>query len=415
MGKESRIIRGSTSSLLHGRKIVIVGTASSALYKIIDLSRLLIRHGAEVKIVLSPRASRLVSPELFRWATGDEVILRPSGLVEYIDLSEWCDLCVVAPCTLNTMSKIVHGLTDNIVTLTVHSALGSGKQVLVVPCMNVKLWNSPVTVEVLEKLRSIRNLHVYFRIDEDKVKFPDIELLCERIIDLLAPRDMCERTILVTAGATREHIDPVKYLSTPSSGLTGVYLAREAAARGARVILVHGYLSEHAHKLLEDLNNSETYFVKNTRDMYDKVREIIDSDNIDIAVFAAAPLDYEVKTSFSEKIDSRSADKLTLELVRSPKIIDLAIGKAKIVVAFKAEWNITEDVLVRRASRMLAEKGADIVIAHDVSKGLGFGTLRDSVLLLDKLGNALRLTRIHKRELARTILTHALCLLESQS
>ncbi len=408
---EIRSVRSSLSHLLDGKKIVLVVTASSAIYRSIDLARMLIRHGAEVRVVLTPSASRLISPELFCWATGSEVYIKPTGRVEYLELAEWCDLCVVAPCTLNTMSKIAHGITDNMAMLTVHAVIGSGKPVLLVPCMNLRLWSSPATRRALEQLRDYNNIHIYTYSEEDKLKFPDVELVAEKVIDILSPRDMKNTTVLITAGATREYIDPVKYISTPSSGLTGVYLAREAAARGAKVLLVHGYLSERARKLLNH-ENIESFSTKRTRDMYNKVSELLDKYRVDIAIFSAAPLDYELSSSYTTKIDSDSVDKIVLELTRAPKIIDLAYGKAKVIIGFKAEWNVDYDTLIRRAARRLVEKKLDLIVAHDVSRGLGFGTIRDSVIIMDRLGNSVSLSEVHKRELARILLTYALNLLQ---
>ena len=414
MSSEVSGIRCSLTRLLDGKKIALVVTASAAVYKSIDLARYLIRHGAEVKVVLTPRAAKLVSPELFRWATGSDVYVKLSGSVDYIDLAEWCDLCVVVPCTLNTLSKIVRGVTNNVALLTVQAVAGSGKRVLIVPCMNIRLWNSPPVKLLLETLRRYGNFEVYYHVEEGKVKFPDVELLCEKIIDMLAPRDMEGLTVLITAGATREYIDPVKYITTPSSGLMGAYLAREAAARGAKVFLVHGYLSERSLKLIEDCpDNVTVYFTGRTREMYEKVCEIVSSYNIDIAVFSAAPLDYELTshTYSNSKIDSEVLEKFTLELTRAPKVIDVVCGKARVVVGFKAEWKVTDDILVQKAASKLLEKNIDIVVAHDVSRGLGFGTLRDTVLIIDKIGNIVQLSNIHKRELARVILNHALNLL----
>jgi phosphopantothenoylcysteine decarboxylase/phosphopantothenate--cysteine ligase len=223
------------------------------------------------------------------------------------------------------------------------------------------------------------------------------------------------KTVLVTGGATREFIDPVKFISTPSSGLTGIYFAREASAQGAKTVLVLGYCSRQYEKLLDNVDNIEIIRVKTTREMYDSVKQVLETRKVDIAVFTAAPLDYMLSgQGHTTKINSEKVDKLTIELVRAPKIIELVRDLDCVKVGFKAEWDVPESELIRRARSRLIQYMLDMVIVHDVSRGLGFETTHDSVLVVDKFGLVTRLERVHKRELARTILHRAYTLSTSR-
>ncbi len=398
------------SGLLQDTSVLVGLTGSVAVYRMVDVVRTLRRHGADVRIVTTREALRYVTRRLLHWASGHRVHTRFTGEPAHVKLSDWCQLYAVAPCTFNTLCKIANGIADNLVTLTAQCVLGSGKPLLIVPCMSLSMWNSPVLRRALDTLQSIPNVHILRPdIAEGRAKFPSNVRIVERIIDLTAPKDMIGLRVLITAGATREYIDPTKYITTPSSGLTGAYFAREAYARGAEVHLVLGYCSDHVWEILKDVE-AHVYQVKTTEDMYLKVRELCRNYNFDVAVFTAAPLDYQVDPKFDSKIDTDSVRELVLKLRLAPKIIEAA-DNVRVKIGFKAEWNISQDELIRKAEARMLQHGLDLIVAHDVSQGLGFGTLHDSVILLSRIGIVEKFEHVHKRELARRVLSRAVALL----
>ncbi len=394
------------SNLLQSSRILVGVTASVAAYRVIDVIRLARRHGASVKVLMTKKATRYVTRHILRWASGSTVHVDARGRPLHVELGEWCSIYIIAPCTLNTLAKIAHGICDNLVTLTAQYVIGRGKKLLLVPCMSLPMWENSITQSNVQKLRLL-GIHVLQPdISEGRAKFPEPELIVEKMIDLSCPLDMTGIKVLVTAGATREYIDPVKFLTTPSTGLTGVYFAREAYARGASVHLVLGYVSDRAEKLLRDVN-IHVHRVKTTEEMYNVVKSLCQEHAFDIAIFTAAPLDYSLEPKFDKKIDTDSIEELSIRLKKAPKVIDAA-DNVKVKIGFKAEWNISEDLLISRSTERLQKHGLDIVVAHDVSRGLGFGTVHDSVLIIDRVGLVHRLEKVHKRELARLVLTRAL-------
>ena len=398
---EAEPIRYSYSRLLADKSIALVVTSGISLYRSIDLARLLIRHGAEVTAVLSAKAARLVSPELFKWATGRRPIYKLTGRAEHISVCANADVLVVAPATANTIAKAALGIADGVATTCIHAALGAGARAVFVPAMNLAMWRNPALQEALSRLRSWGALVVEPKVEEGKAKYPDVEEVAESVIDATAPRDMSGLRVLVTAGPTHEHIDDIKYISTPSSGLTGIYFAREAAARGADVTLVAG-------PGVKPPPNVKAVPVVSVLDMYKAVAELASSQ--DVMIFAAAPLDFYVAGKASGKISSDLAE-YVVKLVRAPKVAAEArrLNPRAVVVGFKAEYGVSEEELLSRARARMEEGGWDLVLAHDVSKR-GFGTLEDQYIAIYSDGRIERLGPAHKRELARAVLDRVLAL-----
>jgi phosphopantothenoylcysteine decarboxylase/phosphopantothenate--cysteine ligase len=390
-------IKGSLSNLLKGRRIALVVTSSVSLYKSIDVARLLIRHGGDVYVVMSKKAAELVSPELFKWATGREAVHRLSGWAEHISLCSRADLLLVAPATANTIAKAAHGIADGPATTCIHAALGAGVKAVFAPAMGLPMWRNPALAEALERLKRWGAAVVEPVVEEGKAKYPEPEEVVEAAIDATAPRDMEGLRVLVTAGPTHEHIDDVKYISTPSSGLTGVYFAREAAARGAEVTLVAG-------PGVRAKGPFEVVEVVSVLDMYRAVVER--AARQDLFVFAAAPLDFYVAEKAKGKIDS-SLPSVEVRLAQAPKIAAEAkrINPRAFVIGFKAEHGVSEEELLAKAKARMEAGSWDIALAHDVSK-MGFGTLKDAYIAITKSG-VVRLGPAHKRELARAVLDMA--------
>ena len=216
-------IIGEESKALEGKRIVLGVTGSVAAYRSIDLARKLMRHGAHVRVVLTRDAADLVSPKLFHWATGIEPVVDIGGDIEHVVFAREYDGMVIAPATANTIAKLAHGIADTSVTLVALSMHGKGKPILIVPVMHLNMYQSTITRENIERLHKL-GYHILEPVVEgDKAKIPgveDIALKTEAMI--LRGEDLRGLRVLVTAGPTREHLDPVRFLSNPSSGRMGV-------------------------------------------------------------------------------------------------------------------------------------------------------------------------------------------------
>jgi len=379
---------------LRGVKIVLVVSSGVSLYKSIDTARLLIRHGADVYVFMTPKAARLVSPHLFWWATGNKPVVRLTGATEHIEICGKADVLLVAPATANTLVKLFLGIADNAALTCALAASGAKK--VVVPAMNLAMWNTPQVQEAVRRLGK-EALVVPPLVEEGKAKYPPPEDVVEYVIDATAPRDYEGLRVLVTAGPTREYLDDVKFLTTPSSGLTGYYFAREAAARGAEVTLV-------GPTDLKPPSNVAIVKVTSVLEMYQAV--IKRAKHHDVFIFAAAPLDFYVDNRVSGKIDSY-LPQYQVTLRQAPKIAQdvKKYNPNAFVIGFKAEHNVDEAELLEKTRRRMEHGGWNMALAHDVAK-MGFGTLKDRYLLLTRERTEV-LGPAHKRELARAVLTAA--------
>lgn len=397
--EDVELIRGSKSRLLQGKRIVLALTGGISIYRVPDIARELIRHGADVTTFMSREASELLGPRVMEWATGNPVYVELSGYAEHVNICTTANAVVIAPATANTVSKIANGIGDTSVTLCAMTALGSGVPLLLVPAMNESMWRNPIVRANIEKLRDLGVRFVEPIIEEGKAKLAPNQEVVDSVIDLLSPRDMDGLSVLITSGPTHEYIDATKYITTPSSGLTGYYFAREASARGARVTLIEGPVS------ISDPPGVEVYKVESVLEMYDTAIKLVSKRHYDLAILTAAPLDFYVRDRVSGKISS-DLDKVVIELIQAPKIArDLKkFSPNTFLIAYKAEVGITEEELIARTLRRASEGDWDLALAHLVGKGRGFSTERDEVIVLDKNGVIRRIGPLHKRELAREIL-----------
>ena len=382
---------------LRGRRIVLGLTASSSIYRSIDLARELIRMGAIVRVVMTRASTRLIGIDLVYWATGWEPLVESTGRTEHIDLAKWGDIMVVAPATLNTMGKIAGGILDELLPLTATTMMGDGKPLILVPAMNIRLYNSPQYKRIEETLRGYGAIIIKPLIEEGRAKYPPIPDLAH-CIDAVANRgqDLQGARILVTAGATLEKIDPVRAITNPSSGLMGVLIAREAACRGAIVDMVHGKVSVQAPY------NTARYYAETTSAMASLVRELTSRYKYDAAIFAAAPADFRPLEAKESKIPSASTERLVVTLVPTEKVIKSISSRPRMMVGFAAETASGEE-LVERGRRKLDEYGVDMVVAHNVfTKGAGFSeSYLDAVLVSRR--DVRRMGVTHKYIISREI------------
>lgn len=386
---------------LLGKNIVLGVTGSSAIYKSLDLARRLARMGASIRVVMTRFASKLIAPDLFHWATGSKPYVEMSGETEHIDLAKWAHAMVIAPATLNTMCKLAHGVLDELLVLTAATIMGEGKRVIAVPSMNLRLFNSPQYRVCADKLREFGVVIVPPLIEEDKAKYPpvaDLSHFVEAVVN--RGRDLDGVKILVTAGPTREYLDPVRVITNPSSGLMGVLVAREAACRGASVTLVHGPISVQPPYMVERV------YVETTEDMAKTVNEITGKYNFDAAVFAAAPADYKPKSRAVQKIPTRLHKELTLELEPTPKVIQNINRRPRVVVGFAAET--AKDVeLLNRALEKLKEYGVDLIVANNIlSERAGFAKEFLEAIVVDEKGSPVAEGLLSKYEVARIVVDY---------
>lgn len=382
---------------LKGEKIVFGLTASAAVYKSIDLMRLLMKRGASVRVVMTKKACRLIGRDLVEWAVGEKPVVEESGKAEHIEFTEWGDAMVIAPATLNTLAKVAYGIGDEIVSLTAIAFMGSGKKVIVVPTMNLKLYDSPQCRESLKILSSMGVAIIPPHIEEGKAKFPPLDDVAH-CIDAIVNRgvDLRGRKVLVTTGATVEFVDPVRVITNLSSGLMGVLVAREAMCRGAEVTLVYGKVSVEMPYAIKGVK------VLTTEDMAKAVESLTEREEFDAAVFAAAPADFKPSTSLQHKVSTRSVTKLTLELVPTEKVATRVRKRPRVMVGFSAETSPI-DQIANYVKMKMNSLGFDMVIAHNVTTpATGFSEESlDAWLVTDK--EIRRLGVMRKEEVARLI------------
>jgi len=392
----SHDIKGTKGKELEGRHIVLCLTGSVAVSRSPELARELMRHGADVRVVMSEDATELVTPKLMHWATGNEVVTELTGKIEHVELGRWADLVLVAPATANTIGKISWAVDDTPVTSAVSVVMGLGKPVVVVPAMHGSMYEHKLLGGNLERLRSA-GVHILEpKIEEDKAKFPEVGEVVNFVINLLGPKDMKGMKVLITAGPTIEHIDPVKFITNKSSGKMGIAVARVAALRGADVTLIYGPGTESPPAGVNVMR------VQTTQEMKDAFQKEL-GKKPDVVVSAAAAQDFVIKKPAEEKI--RHNRPVELKLLPAPRIIDDArklVPKA-FIVGFKAEYGVTDKQLAAAGKSKLQEHGINMVVANDVSRpGVGFGGDTNEVFLVTKSGtNQVKGT---KEDVARAIL-----------
>lgn len=395
----SHDIRGTKGTELAERKIVLCITGSVAAVKCPELARELMRRGADVRVVMTPRATQLITPQLMHWATGNEVIAELTGKLEHVELAQWTDLILTAPTTANTLSKVACAIDDTPVTSVVSVALGLGKPVVVVPAMHESMYQHKLLQENLARLRSA-GVHVLEpRLEEGRAKLPEVQEIVSFVIGLLGPRDMQGMRALVTAGPTIEPIDPIKLITNRSSGKMGIAVARAAAARGAEVTLIYGPGNETPPA------NIKLVRVQTTAEMHDAFERELGLRH-DIIVSAAAAQDFAVERPAERKL--KHSEPVTLKLVSAPRVLDgvRKLAPDAFVVGFKAEYDVSDEELLEAAKDKLAE-GLDMVVANDVARsGAGFGTDTNEVVIVTPSGS--KPMRAMKVEIARAILDAAL-------
>ena len=393
---------------LAGRDLILGVTGSIAAYKAVYLLRELTRLGASVTVCLSEHAREFVGALTFRTLSGRPVLTdlfdpQSADAVEHVALAERAHAVIVAPATANLLAKAANGIADDFLTTLL---LAARAPVLMVPAMDGGMWDHAAVTANVATLRR-RGVTV---LEPDtgalasglsgKGRFPEIDEIVEALRRLLvSTRDLAGERLLVTAGPTREPIDPVRYISNRSSGKMGYGLATAALRRGAEVILVSG------PTVLTPPPGAVFVPVQTAEDMREAVLHHL--ERATIVIKAAAVADYRAKQTATAKIKGKRD--LTLELTPNADILAEVAARhtSAFVVGFAAE---THDVAAN-AREKLERKGIDLLVANDVSQqGIGFDAEDNEVLLLDRWGGARPLPRMPKSDVADAILSHVLAL-----
>ena len=391
------------------RRIVVAAGGGIAAYKVPDLVRQLVRAGHAVRCALTPAAAAFVSPLALQTVSGEPVrqsLLDPGeeGQIGHIDLADWAELVIVTPATANLLARMAHGMADDLVTTVL---LATRAPVLVAPAMNVNMWDHPATRENLETLRG-RGVHVVGPDSgelacgwEGAGRMSEPAAIAEAAEAVLCPDTLAGERVLVTAGGTREALDPVRALTNRSSGKMGYALAAEAARRGAEVVLVS------APTQLPVPVGVRRVDVESALEMRSAV--LAEIDGCGIAICCAAVADFRPADPASRKLKKEDLEPdagMRLDLVRNPDIlaeISAPGGEraGRVVVGFAAE---SHDV-IGASERKLARKGCDLLVANDISRrDAGFESDTNAVILLEPGAGPEELPLLSKNEVAARIL-----------
>ncbi len=396
-------------SMLNGKTIVLGVTGGIAAYKAVELLRLLVKSGASVHVIMTSSATEFVTPLTFQTLSGNPVHTGIFNLVTeqeigHISLADRADLFIIAPATANFIGKLANGIADDLLTTTV---MATKAPVLIAPAMNVNMHENLIYRENEEKLRR----HGYLFADpvsgylacgwEGKGKMLEPALILDEARSALSLKDLKGLKILVTAGPTREEIDPVRYISNHSSGRMGYAIARAARARGAEVTLVSGPVSLGPPSGVELVN------AVSAEEMRSAVITI--AGKFDVIIKAAAVADYRPAHREVQKIKKHCGEE-SVELVKNCDIL-AELGKMKrsgqTLVGFAAE---TENLLKNAAAKLEA-KNLDMIVANDVSaEGAGFNVETNIVRFIYRDGRSEELPLLTKETVAGEILDRVLIL-----
>ena len=398
----------------HKPCVVLGVTGGIAAYKACELLRILQKRGIDVYVVMTQNACRFVTPLTFETLSGHPVAVdtfdRPQTWeVEHIALAKRADLFLIAPATANIIGKMACGIADDMLSTTV---MATRAPVMIAPAMNTGMWENEATQHNLRTLAS-RGVQIVLPAsghlacgDSGAGKLEDVAVIAERALEALGrTRDLEGLRVLVTAGPSREALDPVRYVTNRSSGKMGYAIARAAARRGAQVTLLTGPVA------LEAPQGVQVVPFTTTQELLERAQELVAKQ--DVLIQAAAPADYRAQEVAPQKIKKNSGEPLVLTLVENPDVA-AALGRCKrpdqVFVGFAAETN---DVLAH-AQGKLERKNLDMIVANDVTlPGAGFDVDTNVVTLITR-DEAVSLPLMRKDEVADRILDRVLTLVHDR-
>lgn len=394
---------------ISGKKILLGITGSIAAYKAAFLTRLFIKAGAEVKVLMTPTATQFISPLTLSTLSKHPVFTEVAGAEgwnNHVELGLWADAMVIAPLTASTLGKLAHGICDNMI---VAAYLSARCPVFFAPAMDVDMWHHPTTQENIQRLQGFGNQLIPVGsgelasglVGEGRMAEPeDIVELVSRHFSPDLP--LSQKKVLITAGPTYEAIDPVRFIGNRSSGKMGIALAEKAAALGAEVDLVLG-----PSRLSPKNENIRVHRVESALQMYNAATAVF--PDTDIAIMAAAVADYRPKTFAEQKIKKKE-DAFTIELVENPDIA-ATLGQQKkdgqILIGFALETN---DAL-QNARAKLKKKNLDLIVLNSLEHpGAGFNHDTNQITLIDQDNNLTKFELKSKAAVAEDILTAIIAL-----
>ncbi len=401
--------------MFSGKKIVVGVCAGISIYKTCELVRELKRQHAEIRVMMTPGATKFIAPLTFQALSGAPVSVDPFEIpqqddIEHIELSHWADVIVIAPATANTLAKLAGGMADNVVTATV---LATHAPVVLAPAMNTNMWENPATVENLRRLKerffyivepeygelaSKREGHGMGRMARTE------RILTQVLYAVTQPKTLVGVKVTVTAGRTEEYFDPVRMLTNRASGRMGFALAEMAAAFGAEVTLISGPTE------LTPPDGVHYYQVIHARQMLEMVECHYPEKGV--LIMAAAVSDFRPE-AFSESKIKKTGDSLQVRLVPNPDILaTVAKRKKALHVGFALE---TDDELAHARDKLRRKKLDLIVVNNPNVPGAGFAVSTNKVTLLFADGTTEELPRMDKRLVAREIVQRITALLEQAS
>lgn len=399
--------------MVQDKKILLCVTGGIAVYKAAALTSKLVQAGAHVKVILSESAQKFVTPLTFQALSRNEVYVdtfdeKNPRVIAHIDLADWADLILVAPATANTMGKIAGGIADNMITTVL---LAATSPVWIAPAMNVHMYDHPAVKKNLSILaeygyKFIEPSEGYLAcgyVGKGRLEEPEkIVQLVQQFFTDQFQQTLRGKTVVVTAGPTREKIDPVRFISNHSTGKMGYALAVEAKKQGAHVVLVSGPVGLPAPLGMEVVK------VESAEEMYNAVLKYYDS--ADVVIKTAAVADYRPKIAYDHKVKKQAGDS-NIELERTKDIL-LELGKRKknqVLVGFAAETENVEEY----ARKKLNAKNADMIVANNVkAEGAGFGTDTNIVTLFKRSGSNIDLPIMSKSDVAKRIIKEITSLLK---
>ena len=398
------------------KKNILIGvTGGIAAYKILDLIKLLKNESYEIFVIMTKSASKMFSPADFENVSGNKVfinlfennfnyreILRVRK-VEHIELADKCDVMVIAPATANIIGKLAFGIADDFLTTT---ALAFIKPIIICPSMNVNMWGNPIVQENINKLKSIG----YQIIEPAKGmlacgyegvgRLEDVKIIKDEIVKQIKKDDSLKgKKVIVTAGGTIEKIDEVRSITNRSSGKMGVALAEECYLRGADVLLLRAKNSIKPRYLIKEK------IFETAEDLFLLIKENIKDTNIFFHV--AAVSDFKVDRTFKGKLSSDQS--INLKLIPQTKIVNQIkkLSPKTKLIAFKAEYDLKEKELIKKALKKLKESKADVIIANDVSqKDRGFESDNNEIYIVYPNKKIIKIPLTSKREIAEKLLSN---------
>ena len=391
--------------MLKDKNILLGVTGGIAAYKIANLASMLKKQCANVKVIMTENACQFITPMTFETLTAQKVYTDTFDRnfefkVDHIELGKWADVFLIAPATANVIGKLANGIADDMLTTT---ALAMRCPIVVSPAMNTTMLENKVVKHNIMKLRTYgmdiimpASGHLACG-DTGAGKMPEPEMLLEYIKrGVYKKKDLVGKKVCVSAGPTREAIDPVRYISNNSTGKMGVEIAKMAAYRGAKVSLILGPSNVFVPDFINRID------IKSAEDMYEEIMKI--SDSQDIIIKAAAVADYTPANYSDEKIKKKDGD-LSIELSRTKDILK-ELGERKennpkkqFICGFSMETENMEE----NSKNKLAKKNADMIVANNVKvDGAGFGTDTNVVTIFTK-DNEIRLDKLSKTEVAEKI------------